>query len=294
MIHALHSTPLMDKLTEAYPSLSPALAKLADYLLRHPLLAATHSIEELAVATGTSAAAANRLARKLGYAGFVPMRSELTASLQAAVSPVDKFRAQVERRGDGEGTLEELQRIAMGNLASSVSMTRQAEFVAAVATLCAARRVWVLGFGNSSYLAGAMVSNLMPFCDAVALGMEGGNENAAYRLSSISADDVLVAISLPRYSRDTTRLARFAASKGAAVIAITDSPASPLQSCSRHVLYACAEHPVLSSSGAAALWLIEALVGAVMTRKPEAVELYSQLTESVLSYLYVDRPSHSG
>ncbi|MNI98547.1 hypothetical protein D3C76_683210 [compost metagenome] len=38
----------------------------------------------------------------------------------------------------------------------------------------------------------------------------GGNENAAYLLAAITNQDVLLAISLPRYSLDTLQLARFA------------------------------------------------------------------------------------
>jgi len=90
---------------------------------------------------------------------------------------------------------------------------------------------------------------LMPFCaDATAISMEGGNENAAYRLAAITDQDVLLAISLPRYSLDTLQLARFANARGAPVLAITDSPASPLTAIAEHGLFAPADHPVLTSS----------------------------------------------
>lgn len=102
--------------------------------------------------------------------------------------------------------------------------------------------------------------------------MEGGNENAAYRLAAIAGPDVLLAIALPRYSQDTLQLSRLAHERKAAVLAITDSPASPL---ARHVPYAPADPPVLA--------LIEGLVA----RNKEAVKLATELTESVMSYLHV-------
>ncbi|MCY1459829.1 SIS domain protein [compost metagenome] len=117
--------------------------------------------------------------------------------------------------------------------------------------------------------------------------MEGGNENAAYRLAAITDQDVLLAISLPRYSQDTLQLSRFAHERGATVLAITDSPASPLTPIARHVLFAAADHPVLTSSSIAVLALIEGLVAGVMARNKEAVKLATELTESVMSYLHV-------
>lgn len=86
------------------------------------------------------------------------------------------------------------------------------------------------------------------------------------------------------------QLARFAAERGARVVAITDSPASPLAAVASHALYAAAEHPVLSAANSAVLALIEALVAAVMLRNPDVLRLSAELSESLLDYLYVDQP----
>ncbi|MNH44898.1 hypothetical protein D3C79_1071980 [compost metagenome] len=71
------------------------------------------------------------------------------------------------------------------------------------------------------------------------------------------------------------------------MLAITDSPASPLAPIARHTLFAAADHPVLTSSSIAVLALIEGLVAGVMARNKEAVQLATELTESVMSYLHV-------
>jgi DNA-binding MurR/RpiR family transcriptional regulator len=282
----LHDSPLMQTLQQALSSLSPALRKVADFLLRHPLLAATHSIEELAQATGVSAAAVNRLANSLGYQGFGGLKAELTAALQEAVSPVSKLRQQIGMQADDRVSLSSLLSATASNLAFTADRSGALQFELAVALLASARRVFCLGFGNSAYLAGLAAANLAPFCDAQAISLEGGNENAAYRLATIRPEDVLLAISLPRYSRDTVQLARFAVDRGATLLVITDSPASPLAALSSHVLYAVADHPVLAASGTAALALIESLVSAVMVQNKEAVRLSAELSESMLQYLY--------
>ncbi|MFK8328393.1 MurR/RpiR family transcriptional regulator [Pseudomonas sp. BJa5] len=284
----VYASPVMRKLSEQLADLQPSLRKVADYILRHPLKAATLTIEEMAQATATSPAAVNRLAKALDLGGYSGMKAELVATLQQMVSPVDKLRNELALRPDGDFGLHEQIQSASSNLATTASINPAETFEAFVSSLIAARKVYVLGFGNSAYMAGLAASTLVPFCaDAHAISMEGGNENAAYRLAAITDQDVLLAIALPRYSQDTLQLSRFAHERGALVLAITDSPASPLAPIARHVLFAPADHPVLTSSNIAVLALIEGLVAAAMARNKEAVKLATELTESVMSYLHV-------
>ena len=284
----VYASPVMRKLSESLSELQPSLRKVADYILRHPLKAATLTIEEMAQATATSPAAVNRLAKALDLGGYSGMKTELVATLQQMVSPVDKLRNELAQRPGGDFGLHEQIQSASSNLATTSSNNQAETFEAFVSSLIAARKVYVLGFGNSVYLAGLAASTLVPFCaDACAISMEGGNENAAYRLAAITDQDVLLAISLPRYSQDTLQLSRFALERGATVLAITDSPASPLAPIARHVLFAPADHPVLTSSNIAVLALIEGLVAGAMARNKEAVKLATELTESVMSYLHL-------
>ena len=284
----VYASPVMRKLSESLSELQPSLRKVADYILRHPLKAATLTIAEMAQATATSPAAVNRLAKALDLGGYSGMKAELVATLQQMVSPVDKLRNELAQRPGGDFGLHEQIHSASSNLATTSSNNQAETFEAFVSSLINARKVYVLGFGNSVYLAGLAASTLVPFCaDACAISMEGGNENAAYRLAAITDQDVLLAISLPRYSQDTLQLSRFAQERGATVLAITDSPASPLAPIARHVLFAPADHPVLTSSSIAVLALIEGLVAGVMARNKEAVKLATELTESVMSYLHV-------
>ncbi len=291
----VYAAPVMRKLAEIAPHLQPSLRKVADFILRHPLKAATLTIEEMAVETATSAAAVNRLAKAIDLGGYTGLKAELVSTLQQMVSPVDKLRNELAHRPDGAFGLHEQVQIASSNLATAGANNSADTFEAFVSCLIQARKIYILGFGNSAYMAGLAAANLVPFCaDATAVSMEGGNENAAYRLAAITEQDVLLSISLPRYSLDTLQLSRFASERGATVLAITDSPASPLTTIAKHALFAPADHPVLISSNTSVLALIEGLVAGVMARNKEAVQLAAELTESVMSYLHVagsDKPA---
>ncbi len=94
----VYAAPVMRKLAEIVSDLPPSLRKVADFILRHPLRAATLTIEEMAHETSTSPAAVNRLAKALNLGGYTGMKSELVATLQQMVSPVDKLRNELAHR----------------------------------------------------------------------------------------------------------------------------------------------------------------------------------------------------
>lgn len=285
---AVFETPVMRKIAEMLPKLPPALRLVGDYVLRHPLRAATMNIDDLAQASGASPAAVNRLSRAIDCGGFIGLRAALVATLQDLVSPVDKLKAELALRPPGAYRMAEMLQAGIDNLQLVINANTEAAFEAAVNAIGGARHVYVLGFGFSSYLAGALASGLMPFCGAAtAVSMEGGNEQAAYRMTMIGKEDVLVSIALPRYSLDTPRLSRFARERGATVVAITDSPASPMHGVAHHLLYTPGEHALLTCSTISTMAIIECLISAVMARNKEAVSISSELTENVLSYLYM-------
>ncbi len=113
----------------------------------------------------------------------------------------------------------------------------------------------------------------------------GGTEVAAGRLMNLEASDLLIAISFPRYATDAVHLTRFALDRGASIIALTDSIASPLAPLAGEVLIAQSSHPVLSSSNVSALLVIEALVTALMVSNSANVDKAARLTEAISAYL---------
>src|SRR5438309_4834383 len=88
---------VMARIAAAYPGLSPAHRKAADFVLNHPFQAATMMIDELARAAHISVATANRFARALGIDGYPEFRAELVRTFSATLAPVEKLRAALQR-----------------------------------------------------------------------------------------------------------------------------------------------------------------------------------------------------
>lgn len=260
---AIYATPLMTKLVAMSRNSRPALRKVCEYILRHPLSAATLTIDTLAIRSQSSTAAVNRLANAMGLNGFTGLHNALVSNLLAVIEPQEQVRSELVRKPRTGFCLENQIRVSKGNLDGvSVANTPQT-FQSMVHRLLSAGRIYVVGFGNSAYLAGLAVATLLPVCPSTThVSTEGGVEMAAYRLANIGNKDALLAISMPNYAEDTVRLAHFAHGRGASVLALTDSPASPLCEVADLALFAPPSHPILLNSKIALHALIEALVAA--------------------------------
>ncbi|MCS0591499.1 MurR/RpiR family transcriptional regulator [Massilia norwichensis] len=266
---------------------------IADYLLRNQMRVTALGIEELAEACEVSTATISRFARDLGFKNYAAMRGAVAETLQSVLQPVEKLRSTIARKaaaGSPASTpaLESLHYAEAAITSTSRALDgAQLDRIGAVFTK--ARTVYVMGFGLSSFLAGALAMHLQPFCrQVVEVAASGGTEVAASHLANIGSRDVLVVISLPRYTLAVVPLTRFARDSGATVVSITDSPASPLAELGHHVLYAHSAHPVLPSSSSAALALIEALAVSLMTSNKANVAKAARHTEAIAAYLYGD------
>jgi DNA-binding MurR/RpiR family transcriptional regulator len=260
--------------------------QIADYLLRNPVRASAASIEDLSAAVRVSTATLSRFARAIGFAGFAEFRHALAETLQAVLHPVEKLKDSFARSGPEGALAAEGLEASMSNMRATAEALTPALLSAVVAQLAEARQVYVMGFGLSAHLAGYLTLGLQPFLPWVINVVEfGGTEVAAGRLMGLKPGDALIAISLPRYARDAVQLTAYAKERGARIIAITDSPASPLMALAGIVLLAQANHPVLSSSSSAALLVVEAVIAAVMASSPDNLQHAEALTEAISGYL---------
>lgn len=274
-------------LMEAQGAGSASQKIIAEALLRSPLQSSAMSIEEMADFTGISTATLSRFARVVGFRGYPDLRHALVGAVQNVLRPVEKLRDTFERGPDASPLRNGLE-ATLANLRGTAEGLSPQLLAGMAQRLAAARSVYVMGFGLSAHLAGLLTLGLEPFCrHLVNVVGEGGTENAAGRLMGLGPEDVLIAISFPRYSRDIVHLTHYAADRGAWIIAITDSVASPLQTHASELLLAQAAHPVLSSSNAAAVLVIEALVTALMVSNKDNVAKAAQLTDIISAYLYV-------
>jgi DNA-binding MurR/RpiR family transcriptional regulator len=214
------------------------------------------------------------------------LRAVVADAMQSLLDPVEKLRRQLGQGGEASrgGAMLEAIQFQVQQL-DAARIAGQTELIAA--RIMQARAVHVMGFGLSAHVAALLVLGLQPFHSGVSGVVEfGGTEVAAGRLMGIGPADMLIAITFPRYASDVVRLTRYARDRGAHVVALTDSAASPIVTLADVVLLAPSDHPTLSSSMVAAVAVAETLVAAVMLSDPANAEKAAVLSDAIGAYLY--------
>ncbi|MFJ2986909.1 MurR/RpiR family transcriptional regulator [Collimonas sp. NPDC087041] len=275
------------RIGKVYPELSKAHRKAADYVLANVFRAATMTIDELADAVGVSLATANRFAHALGFDGYPAFRAALVQGFASSLAPVEKLRDQVQRPATSAEIIAAALTADIQNLEATRRTLAPAQCDQAINMILNAERIYILGFGASGHLAGIMAHALEPYCRTVmSVAGPGGPSQAARQFFKIDQRDLVIALAFPRYVTDTLTLATRAKERNAQVLAITDTPTSPLVPLADITLYAQTERQLSPTSDAAALALIQAICDAVAHRANRSVHAASQMTEFVLPWLH--------
>jgi len=287
------SSSIVERIAETLPALSDAHRRLADYVLAKPFKVAVMTIDEFASACEVSNATANRFVRKLGLPGYPQFRALLAQGFEDALAPVERLRLERTRAASvadvfAASLYEDQRNFELTRASLSAEQCERA-----VQAVMDARRVSILGFGASGYLAGLLQRNLAVHHDRVeSLATIGGVSEAARQTSRLHHGDLVVAICFPRYLADTVTLVKTAREAGAQVLALTDKPSSPIAACADICLFAHSERQYLSNSETSVLGLIEALSAAVAHRSANSLDDVAQLTESVMPWLTHKEDKH--
>lgn len=275
------------RIRRVYPTLTPAHQTLADYVLAHPLQAATLPIDELALTAGVSVATANRFVRVLGLEGYPMLRAALVRDFEAMLAPIEKMRVRVQEPQSVGDVFATALRQSQRNIAATAQALDPRACEAAVDAVLQAQRIFLNGFGASAWLSGLLQQGLDAYCANVQmLPSVGGPSYGARMLSRMTEQDLMVVLSFPRYLTDTVLLARRAFERGVRVLALTDGPNAPVVPYAHIRLYAHTDNPYAANSESTVLALIEALCSAVAHRSSSSVQSAARMTETALSWLY--------
>ncbi|WP_235911949.1 MurR/RpiR family transcriptional regulator [Mesorhizobium xinjiangense] len=259
---------LPDRIIAAFDSLPEQLGQAARYILDNPNDVALLSMREQARRAGVKPWTMTRLARRLGYAGYEDIREESAAALRrAALGFSGRAGAQAAREeGGGEdGLMTDIAQIVGNGVTRLAEPATMKELAAAAALISGARRVYCLGL-RAGYPVAAQFAYLMSFLDdrAILLGRGAGTDLDAMRHAG--AEDVLFAISAAPYTGATIETARYAARRGVPVLALTDSPVSPLAAIASRSVIVSTDSPSFVHTMTPALAAVEILASLVVAR----------------------------
>lgn len=261
------------RMSAAYPSLSKSHRKIADFVLARPLDVVAMSIDGLAQSSGSSTATITRFVRAAGYSGYGEFREKIVTDFQfiAAENGINGH----ESNGSGEKntTIHNLLADNIDNIKDTIAHIDSASSAAFIEALINAKRIIIIGTGASHYAATLLEEGLALYTEKNVSNIlsRGASQYSNNFVRSVDVGDVIIAISMPRYSNNTIQLSKSAKQKGAVILAITDSPTSPLVPVADVVFFAPARNRLLPNSPAAIFALADAIVTAVAATRPDIV-----------------------
>ncbi len=270
--------PARMKLSSVYSTLPPAERKVADYILAYPDEAAHMVINEIARKAGVSVPSVTRLARKLGYNGFMDFR----VSLASGTSSIKREGTMPITSDDTDDQL--IKKLMIGQMAALESTLRvidtQKLSELADAALKANRIVW-FGVGAAMNIASVYSEQLCRLgLDSTICSERAIMHNYAKRMK---AGDIVIAITRTGKTQRTLDALRTAKDAGATTVMCTNLVNSPGQNYSDYFICTSRQDELYRICGYETCTSMCALFETMMTLivKKRGFESKSQFLETI-------------
>jgi DNA-binding MurR/RpiR family transcriptional regulator len=263
------------RLRARQPSLTPALARIADYVLAAPEQLLAQTITELAEQAGSSEASVIRLCRELDFVGFQDFKLALATELAAgnrngAAAPAGDFVSALAARGAAA-------------LADTDQLLDRAVLGVVVDRLARAGQIHLFGVAASAITCSYLGYKLLR------LGLRAVHTEDAHSAlmlaATASARDVFVIVSSTGSTIDSVEIARRAKAAGAFVACVTNRSKSPLVLASDAVLLASSPETPLTGGAYASkisqLLIVDAIFAGLAERRPDLAARIAETASSV-------------
>lgn len=233
--------------------------RIAAYILENYDKAAFMTASKLGKLVDVSESTVVRFASELGYDGYPSMQRALQEMIRSRLTSTQRIQAAGDRLS-GQDVLGAVLQSDIDKLREVVGEADRAEFNDVVERILNARHVYILGVRSSSFVAGYLNFYMHLLFENVTLVQSNAAGEIFEQLFRIGSEDVMIAISFPRYSKVTMNTVKFAQDRGATIIAVTDNELSPVYQMSDAALLAPCEMISFVDSMVAPLSIMNALL----------------------------------
>ena len=267
---------LAKRLKTEMDSFTPRQRGLAEFILQNPESLAFLTITDLARKVGISEATITRFCSILGYQGYAHLCREVQQAIQSELSMVGRFQLvrSMGPRFVGPRSPSAFERVLSNEIENLINLTRNirtAEFYRCIDLMAAADQICIVGAMASVSLANYFSYMLEKIFPRVAL-LHGHGSTASAVCNSLTRHSIVFLISFPRYPRVTLELGQLAMQRGAQLIAITNSPVSPVVPLATITFLIPVGIVSFVDAYAAPIAFINALVTGLSERNPKATQ----------------------
>lgn len=244
--------------------------RIARYILDHYDKAAYMTASRLGSIVEVSESTVVRFAIEVGFDGYPEMQRALQELIRTRLTAVQRVDVTNSLIGDDD-VLDKILGADAEKIRRTLDEIDRKSFETAVDKIVSAKSIYIIGVRSSSTLAGFLNFNLRMILDNVKFVQTTSGSEMFEQIMNIGPDDVLIAISFPRYSKRIINAVEYASSTGADVISITDSGQSPIAAGADQLLLARSDMVSFVDSLVAPLSIINAVIVAVARKKPDEV-----------------------
>ncbi len=268
---------LLSRIEQEYPKFSKSHKRIADFILNDYQKAAYYTAAKLGEETDISESTVVRFAAQLGFEGFPEFQAALRDDIKGKLTTLQRMEVASFKMLD-EDVLEKVMRSDRDAIKETLANVSHDDFKAAAAAINDADRIYILGVRSAAPLANFMNFYLKMVYDNVVLITSASSSEEFENIFKIRKEDVCIAISFPRYSKQVVTTLEYAKEKGAKIIAVTDSDSSPIAPLATYLLKAKSNMASFTDSLVAPLSLINALiVEATIGKRDEVLGTFAEL-----------------
>jgi DNA-binding MurR/RpiR family transcriptional regulator len=265
---------------DSYKGFSKGQKRIANYILEHYDKAAYMTASKLGALVGVSESTVVRFAIELGFEGYPEMQKSLQELIRMKLTSVQRVEVTNSLIGEGD-VLEKILMSDAEKIRRTLEEVDREAFEAAVDKIVAADKIYIIGVRSSSSLAGFLNFNFRMIFDNVKFVQTTSGSEMFEQIMSIGPNDVMIAISFPRYSKRIVNAVEYAHNAGADVISLTDSHQSPIAGVADQLLLARSDLVSFVDSLVAPLSIINAIIVAVSRKKMDDIRIRFEKLEKI-------------
>ena len=243
---------------------------IANYILQSYDKAAFMTASRLGKTVGVSESTVVRFAVELGFDGYPSMQRTLQELVRNKLTSVQRIEVANDRIGNQDVVSTVLQADIDTLRKTSETLDRR-EMNESVELILQAKRIYIIGVRSSTAIADFLNFYFRNIFENVSLVSSTSTSEMFEQMLRVGKGDVVIGISLPRYSSRTVKTMQYAKDCGAATIAITDKPDAPAGKLADHVLVAKSDMVSIVDSLVAPMSVVNALIVTVSRRREEQV-----------------------
>lgn len=278
---------LQQVLTARIAGLAAGQRRLAELFLTDPEGCAFRTASEIAQLSDVHESSVVRFAKQLGLDGYPALAKLCRDHLRNQAQLVQRFETAVQLGAERESLLGSVVSQDQANLSRTFSQLDTQNWEQAVDWLAEAPKVHVIGM-RKCFSVAYLLAYLLKLVRREVHQLGAAPGGLVEELRDLVSGEVLVAVSIYRYSRDTVAAVEAAARAGVRVVALTDTPASPLAEHADVSMYVATGGVTVLRSVTAFVGLAQALATATAVRlgasSRSALLLEEDLLESLSTY----------